>query len=107
MVRYEYYIKEARGKSLRPEDSRVILMLSRNMSYPNAFRIHEARELIKSKHVNLSLLGIAFLKGEKGALRYNASCKNDLDCLSQVQYELLKEYYSSMVDDSDRQRGDI
>lgn len=40
-------------------------------------------------------------------IRYNSSCKNILDCLSQVQYDLLKEYYSSMVDDSDRQRGGI
>ena len=102
MTKYEYYIKEARGGKLRPEDLRVILMFGRNIEYPTPSEEEEASRLISEKHINLSVLGASFLAAKNGAKRYNGYCKKVTDCLSSAQYDLLKKYYSSIA----KERGD-
>lgn len=104
MTKYEYYIKQTRGGHLRPEDLRIILMLGRNIEYPTPTQINDAEKLIKEKNINLSVLGVSFLKGDiKNCVRYyNAYCKKVTGCITAEQWTLLKVYYSSISD----KRGD-
>ena len=103
MVKYEYYIKKARGGSLRPEDLRIILMLSRNVEYPSVKEVTEAERIIEEKQVNINVLGISLLRGENknGVGYYNNYCKKVTDCLSVDQWKLLKKYYGSIYEKRD------